>query len=703
MAEVPFEKKWPFVCLGFETGKQTGDERIGDCIFCGKPMKLYINENTGQWSCKGGLCAMEGNVYTFISFYYEDNCLDPLKNEGAAKKLGELALNRGIDLERIAETGIRWSPDDGKWVIPVRNQKGAIINLRFYSPGSKTIALTGMEVSLGGLETWSETGQSWPIYLCEGEWDALCMKLMLEKAEKQGTVLYAPGSDVFKKDWPKYFKGRDVIVCYDHDAAGERGTQKVFTKIKDSIPSFKFVCWPKELPSKFDIRDFYKRGGNYELLEEMLSEYESAVLGEKEEKVVYPKLRDGGRPSLADVFSIYRRYMEFTEDMEIGLKLIFAVSYAMNVNSLPIWMHFVAPPGGGKTELLMSLAGARNVKALSTVTSKSLVSGFSLPGGKDPSLLPQAFGKLMILKDYTEILQMNKGEREEVDSIFRGAYDGIVTKQFGNGITRHYEGSFNIVTGVTQEIFREAHTSLGERFLTFHMLKGVGFDSDAVIRAALNNSGSEAEMKREMGAAAIKFIEYSFDEEDIPPIKQEYLDRIVSLAQVVAQARAGVTRNYDKEIEFEPQHEVGTRLAKQLKILLICLGMCNDDFQVTEKDYEIIVRVALDSCKAFNLKVLEWVAHNEGKTDREIAEGVGIPRSTIRTNIENLVLLGALKREQEQDVDDVGRPKIMYRLTDFTKRHWINSKLLDKSTELKSEIPVQRQKFKKTTFKLKIK
>lgn len=699
MAEVDFDKKWPFIFLGFEVSKRIDEECIGDCIFCDGNNKLHINKNTGQWSCKGGDCGKQGNVYTFIREWYASHA--DAKIAGTAKKFVELSKFRGLPVEALKSMGIVYLHDVDRWAIPVFNEECKVVNLRFYTmvAGSKTIALTGMAVSLGGMEKYNADDTS-TVYICEGEWDAKALEVMLQNAEEEGLVLWVPGSDTFKKEWADLFSGRKVVFCYDHDPAGERGVMRGASRLYEIAESIWWVKWPTELPKKFDIRDFYHKDGNMSLLHELIEEYVYLETSEEAKEKDAPLPHISNRTiSYDDVAQVFERHMKFTDDMRMALKLICSVVYSNNLASIPLWIHLTAPAGTGKTELLMSFSECRNAVIRSTITPRSLVSGFSLPGGKDPSLIPLLFGKTFVLKDYTEILQMNKGDKEEVDGILRGAYDGSVGKDFGNGVKRHYHGSFSMVTGVTHEIFAEARASLGERFLIFHMVKGVAFAADDIIYQALQSSGNETTMKSELSAAMKSFVEFSFIEDDLPPLTETMKRRLVGISQVVASLRAGVARDFREEkVLYRPQNEMGTRLAKQFRNILVCLGACNADMIPTDYDYTIVARTALDSCKGFNLEIAQFVADSEKPVGaKEISEGIGIPLTSIRMALEDLEWLKVLEKEVlvlDDEERKAGRPSFVYTLTEFFRKNWFGGGL-EKAKEIRSEKPRPRMRWKK--------
>lgn len=480
----------PFEDLGFVPSGASNNEVYGTCPICGRENKFYVNTTTQQWQCKHALCGIEGNLYTYIAKMYEYT-RDRMIDYDMDILWETLSADRGLPVEDLKEAGLVW--DGVRWWFPVINHSQSYVNMRFYRIGSKVKNLTGCEVGLIGLHGLMTASSKARIWVVEGEWDYIALKILLREAGLDDVVLAVPGSGVFKEGWIHHFKDREVVLAYDNDEAGRKGKKRAFTKIKDVVSSVTHIDWPQALPNKFDIRDFRASDGTIQVLHEMNTDFDDQdCVDDTPVADIYgalPALSDSVRPTFSEVVSIYKEHLYMTVEMEDALKVVFAVAYSNQLEGDPLWIHIAGPPGSGKTELLMSLSQCSTCEIRSTVTPHSLVSGFQLPGGKDPSLIPNLIGKTFILKDFTEVLQMPRNSKDEVYSILRGAYDGEVSKPFGNGLYRQYKGYFSMITGVTQAIFAESGTSLGERFLIYHFVKGVGFDADQTIMAAIGNSG----------------------------------------------------------------------------------------------------------------------------------------------------------------------------------------------------------------------
>ncbi|GAG47595.1 unnamed protein product, partial [marine sediment metagenome] len=101
--------------------------------------------------------------------------------------------------------------------------------------------------------------------------------------------------------------------------------------------------------------------------------------------------------------------------------------------------------------------------------------------------------------DFTTILNMHHDNRDEIFGILRDAYDGSITKHFGNGIVRRYKSTFGIIAGVTPaiELYTEEHTALGERFLRYKIRIPTGAEyQQNILMKAVTNIGHENEMRR---------------------------------------------------------------------------------------------------------------------------------------------------------------------------------------------------------------
>lgn len=662
--------------LGFVPGNEVGNQVVGDCIFCGKVNKFYINKENGQFDCKSASCAKKGNVYTFLKLWAEATQAETPKQ--LKSMLSQLSSDRGIPVPVLKEH-VFWSDQHNQWVMPIKNANGTIVNLKFYDPAAtakKLFAMPGLESSV----FIAKKSKKKLTYICEGEWDAIALSILFQKINCN--IWGVPGATIFKKDWGGQLFAHDVVLLYDNDEGGRNGHRIVADRLTDvDLKSLSAIRWPDDVADGYDVRDFVINESEPELLLSYVQPYEEEDFSEGEQLDAnpiknFPLLKDGGRPKLEDVLSIYSHKLFMTQDMIDALRVIYAVVISNQVVGDPLWIHIVAPPGGGKTELLSSCSTSPQCVFKSAVGPRVLVSGYRLPGGRDPSLIPRLFDKTFILKDFTEILKMNTGEKEEMFSVLRGAYDGRVERQFGNAVDRVFIGRFSMVSGVTPIVFLESNSTLGERFLYFEMASGE-LERENAILSALTNSGEEDTMRTLLSDAAKSFLDYRIEKDDIPEIPFEMAKRIASLANLVSMLRATVSKKSGDRLAYRPDYEVGTRVAKQLKKLLTCLSLQHSPPKVNAEDYRILVRTAISSCTGWNLDAVNTLINMEKKTIKEISDVSNVPVSTLRDQLDELSLLGIIHKTSVQEPGKSGMPTIYYSVSKLLKKHWEISKLSD--------------------------
>ncbi len=685
LLELP-ERVRPYAALGLElqTARLTGKEVLGTCPFCSKPEHFHVNSEDGRYSCKAAGCVAEGNTYTFLRAWYEQLAIDP--GPGVWSKL---VVDRGIPENVLRNAGLRFWRDS--WYIPIQNKEQNIINFRRFKYGEKLQGIPGIDSFIWNIQAmYDPERMDEPVYIAAGEWDGIAVQELLRRDGADGVVVAPPGEGMFKDAWLPPFSNRDVVSLYDHDAAGRKGTMRLFRKLHDTVRTFRSVAWPSRTPDGFDMRDFYRFEGTYEALEAMIDNYDDPaadksgtgltpdILGKNghDARNGQAALSAGGRIDFeTEVLPVYESYLYMTPEMKWALRILYAVILSVQIEGDPLWIHIASVPGSGKTELLASTSASEEVWFESTLTPHSLVSGWQGKGGDDPSLIPKLNQKTLVLKDFTEILNMNKGGRDEILATLRGAFDGAVSKSFGNGLQRNYNVHFNLVTGVTQEIYANSTASMGERFLIYHPIKGVAFRADEQIRAALDNVSNDDGRRKALREVAAKFLDYRIAKEDIPTLSEEWTTRLVGLAQFVAMLRAQVPKSYGSDrLAYRAQYEMGTRIAKQLKKLLLGLSLLRWPAEITEDDYRITVRVAMDTCVGFNLEIVSELFKKDGQTAEQLSETAVIPISTVREILSDLELLGVVRHQAIQR-DTAGRPQFEWWVTEEIERHWAKAKL----------------------------
>lgn len=151
------------------------------------------------------------------------------------KKSGQLQQVRG-NPERIA--------------IPVRDTEGKLRNIRLYRPGGGAMKIISWSKQYGSARLYPAQPllDADPILLCEGEPDTNCALSHGFNGITQTSKLKK-----WKSDHLKPFKGRDVVIAYDADRAGQKYATSAAQNIITVARSVRLLEWP----------DFMKENGEY--------------------------------------------------------------------------------------------------------------------------------------------------------------------------------------------------------------------------------------------------------------------------------------------------------------------------------------------------------------------------------------------------------------------------------------------------------
>jgi hypothetical protein len=211
-----------------------------------------------------------------------------------------------------------------------------------------------------------------------------------------------------------------------------------------------------------------------------------------------------------------------------------------------------------------------------------------------------------------------------------------------------------LIAGVTPVIDKHwaVQADLGERFLRFRIRYR---DPEKAVEQADANAGREKQMREELSSISKSFLSSC----QVPPIEKISIEpdlgeRIRSLAHLVALGRSRVSRDgRDGTIDYEPEPEVGTRIAKQLKLLAVAFACIYGQDHVDENAYELVRRVCRDTLPSREAKILETVSliQEEGQTPAptsEIGKKSGFPTETCKKVLEDFRLLQIAEREGER-------------------------------------------------------
>jgi hypothetical protein len=314
----------------------------------------------------------------------------------------------------------------------------------------------------------------------------------------------------------------------------------------------------------------------------------------------------------------------------------------------PVWLLNVAPPSGVKTELIGSFYEIPRVYPLSELTARTFASGLDTHAG-DPSLLAFLKEEILLLKDFTTILEMPRDERQAILAQLREIFDGRLDRRWGTGKTLNWRGRLGLVAGVTPVIdnYHAVLSVLGERFLMLRIKQPPRAD---LARKAVQHPERDGEMRRALAGAVRSFMSHL--PTVAPTIPEPLRYDLAAIADFVSCCRSGVVRDgYKRELDYAPEAEMPARLAKQLFELLRGVALVMGHAEATQEDLDRVRRVALNCIPSVRRVVLRQVAQlspsGEAFLVKDVVQGAQYSNSTIRRALEDLQALGVLSVKKE--------------------------------------------------------
>lgn len=625
--------------------KVIDDQAKGICPFCDAE-KFYANVETRAWDCKK--CGRQGGFTDFLTQRIEA-CQKILRGQ----PMLDLAEDRGLKPATLRRWGLGW--DGVYYLVPIGGGLGPVTDIQRFKLGNKLISTAGGKKNLMMSAGAPDSVRVW---LCEGYSDGGALDEVLRALKIPERVYATPGAGTFPQTMVTSFETKEVIICFDNDEAGIRGANRTAGILSGIARNIKFIRWPKGTPEGYDVRNLYEECGKdprrafKAIIDRLSAEPPKLPGGAKGTKAKSGPSLEGEGLSREAVVRAYKKWMHLPENQIEVLDVIFGTVLANRLDGDPLWVFLVAPSGGSKSAHLMSLSDAALIVTTTSLTPHALVSGASSPIGGDPSLIPRLNGKVLVIKDFTTILNMHYAARDEIFGVLRDAYDGRTEKFFGTGVRRVYESKFGIIAGVTPAIEAYSHMNvLGERFLKYRIRQtgdlAVGKD---VIQRALSNINSETAMQQDLRAAAAAAIDRAVTKDDIPRITGSMSRRITGLAQWVAALRGMVSRErYTGEVLFKPSPEVATRLAKQLAKLAIGVALFRHEDTITEAAYQIAAHAARDTVPDRVESIISSMyGHSPKKavSKDHVAQWTNLPPDTCRRILDDLLILRLVKKEK---------------------------------------------------------
>lgn len=351
---------------------------------------------------------------------------------------------------------------------------------------------------------------------------------------------------------------------------------------------------------------------------------------------------------LAEVHDAYLQWLG--DDYDLGaLNVVLCAAAAEKLSGDPPWVLVVGGSGAAKTESVAPLTGAGAV-TVSTITGEAAL----LSGTPASSRAKNATGGLLrmvgpsgllVVKDFTSILSMNRDTRALVLAALREIYDGHWTRNVGTdgGFTLTWRGRLVVIGAVTTawDAAHQVVSTMGDRFVLVRLR--TGDHRRAAGLQSMANVGSETEMRSYLATVTGKLLATAADSlagEAEPALDDAEMNELLGLADLVTRARTPVERDYQGNPAWAHGLEMPTRFAKQLVQIArggVLLGL----------DRHTAMRVAARCCHdtmpPLRRIVLADVAGHPHSFTPDVADRVQIPKTTVDRTLQELQLLGLLE------------------------------------------------------------
>ena len=357
----------------------------------------------------------------------------------------------------------------------------------------------------------------------------------------------------------------------------------------------------------------------------------------------------GGNPnafqppiSLEQAHNVFKRWLGDDYDTD-ALDAMLAAAAVERLDGDPVWLLIISGSGNAKTETVQALSGI-GATVVSTITSEgALLSGTGKrERAKDATggLLREIGDRgVLVIKDVTSILSMNRDLRGQVLGAFREIHDGSWVRKMGTdgGKSLAWSGRMAVIGAVTTA-WDQAHAviaSMGDRFVLIRVDSTTG--RIAAGRKAIGNTGTEIQMRAELAEAVAGVLAGMHTTPTT--LTDEETDLVLAAADLVTLARTGVEFDYRGAVIDAHAPEMPTRFAKELTQIIrgaVAIGMDR------RQALRLAIRCARDSMPPLRLAVIDDLAANPGSTTSDVRRRINKPWSTADRQLQALHMLSVL-------------------------------------------------------------
>lgn len=353
---------------------------------------------------------------------------------------------------------------------------------------------------------------------------------------------------------------------------------------------------------------------------------------------------------LEEAHNVFRRWLGDDYDID-ALDALLCAFAAERLDGDPLWMLLISGPGNAKTETIQAAAGI-GAHIVSTITGEAALLSATSQRERTKNSTGGLLRKIgasgmLVIKDVTSILSMNRDARAGVLAAFREIHDGHWSRDVGTdgGQSLKWSGRL-VVIGACTTAWDQAHaaiSAMGDRFVLLRMDSTKG--RMAAGRKSIGNTGSETKMRTELAASVAAVVAGCNPKLDLS-LTDEETERLLAAADLVTLARTGVEYDYRGDVIDAHTPEMPTRFGKQLAQIVrggISIGIHR------RRALNIALRCARDSMPPLRLAIVLDIAANPDSPTRDVRQRLNKPRATVDRQLQALHMLDVLDCDEYED------------------------------------------------------
>src|SRR6185295_973495 len=352
--------------------------------------------------------------------------------------------------------------------------------------------------------------------------------------------------------------------------------------------------------------------------------------------------------------------------VELALATATSLPLYTKEHPAPIWLLIAGAPSSGKTEAVLLLRDAQNIKYLDAMTENSFVSGYvdSKSGEGPKQLLPELDGKCLVIKDLTTIFSMREDKVKKILGDLQSIYDGEYAKATGTIGLQSYQSTFAMVACVTPLALRKHHnymSMIGGRFLVVRLSPLTDEERDTGYDRAwdeVTKKQNLPKLRKLLLDQVSSLLSQPPSLEMETPEQREQLNRLalllargrgVFLTEKVQDVNEDTGRDrYGYEI-IDVQIEEPYRALEQLRTLGRALARIHGRAAITHHELELLRRVVLSSVSSVRADALAvFRLHPSGASRDAFVEALRRSETSVVALLKELKALKLVVENRER-------------------------------------------------------